>query len=223
MGGELGEALGAYRSGDWERALEALERADASGPDYVEAAYLLGLCHARLEHWDEALLYLEQVVTADDDAARLRQCRLALAWVYATTGRSRLAEYELEKLRQAGDETPAMWSTLGFAAFAQGRMDEAAAHYEAALKLDAENANALNGLGYVLACAGRDLPRALTCCRKALDLAPERPAYLDSLGWTYHRIGLGREAARFLAQAAELAPDNEEIRSHLDALKEGSS
>ena len=72
MGGELGEALGAYRAGDWERALEALERADASGPDYVEAAYLLGLCHARLEHWDEALLYLEQVVTADADAARLR-------------------------------------------------------------------------------------------------------------------------------------------------------
>ncbi|HPB66908.1 MAG TPA: hypothetical protein PLW80_10100, partial [Spirochaetales bacterium] len=56
---------------------------------------------------------------------------------------------------------------------------------------------------------------ALTCCRKALDSDPGNPAYADSIGWTYLRLGMLAEAGRFLGQAAaEL--DDEELREHLE-------
>jgi len=50
-------------------------------------------------------LYLEQVVTGGLDHARDSQCRMALAYVYSVTGRHRLAEYELERLRESGYES----------------------------------------------------------------------------------------------------------------------
>ena len=102
----------------------------------------------RLGEWDDALLYLEQVVTGGLDPARDGQCRMALAYVYSVTGRHRLAEYELEKLSGTGVETVQVFAFLGYSAWAQGRPDEAPRWYAKALELDPENANALNGMGY---------------------------------------------------------------------------
>ncbi len=73
--------------------------------------------------WDDALLYLEQVVTGGLDSARERQCRLALAYVYTVTGRHKLAEYELERLRESGDESAQVCAFLGYSAWAQGKLD----------------------------------------------------------------------------------------------------
>lgn len=214
------QALADYRAGDYESALVSLAEAQVREEDYLDLAYVLGLCHVRLGRWDEALLYLEQVVTADADGPRVRQCRQTLAYVYAVTGRTKLAEYELKKLVEAGLETPQIYATLGYAAWNQGRLDEGLRWYGKALELDPDNANALNGYGYLLACSGRDLPRALTSCRKALDGDPSNPAYQDSLGWAYFRLGMLPEAARHLSQAAELLADQPEVANHIKALNE---
>ncbi|HOX93072.1 MAG TPA: tetratricopeptide repeat protein, partial [Spirochaetales bacterium] len=170
-------AMAEYRSGDYEAALLSLAETQVSEEDYLELAYVLGLCHVRLQRWDEALLYLEQVVTSGMEGPRVLQCRQTLAYVYALTGRAKLAEYELKKLVEAGTETPQVYATLGYAAWSQGRLEDGLSWYSKALELDPENTNALNGQGYLLACSGRDLPKALTSCRKALDGKPNNPAY----------------------------------------------
>jgi len=184
-------------------------------------AYRLGLERARKSEWDEALLYLEQVVTGDPDSERGRQCRMVLAYVYAMTGRFRLAEYEVRKLIEAGVESAQLSAFLGYAAWEQGRADEAIERYRQALAMDPENANALNGLGFTLACEGKDGARALTCCRKAVDMKPENPAYLDSLGWAYYRLGYVEEARDYLGRALARAPDEPEIKAHVRAVEDG--
>jgi tetratricopeptide (TPR) repeat protein len=63
----------------------------------TELAYFLGLCYTKLERYDEALLYLEQVVTAGQDPLRVYQCRLTLAYIYVITKRAKLAEFELKR------------------------------------------------------------------------------------------------------------------------------
>lgn len=214
----MAEARRLVAAQDWRGALGALRGVQSTDENLYDIAYLLGLCHARLGDWDEALLYLEQVVTGCDDLERGVQCRLALAYVYSVTGRHRLAEYELEKLRGMGVESARLFAFLGYSCWAQGRGEESVSWYGKALELDPEDANALNGLGYVLACEGREGARALTCCRKAVDKRPNNPAYLDSLAWAYFKLGFFDEARDQIARALDLAPSAEEIREHAHAI-----
>lgn len=216
---ELREAARLYASGDYPGVLEALREVDATDDNHIELAYLLGLAHARLEHWDEAMLYLEQVVTGADEALKVFQCRLALAYVYSRTGRARLAEYELGRLVAAGFESAQVLCGLAFSAWALGRSEEARRHYEQALSVEPDNGTALNGLGYVLAATGADPRRAYELCRRALSANPVNPAYLDSLGWACYKLGDHKEALRLLTQAASLAPEAGEIREHLEELE----
>ncbi len=211
-------ALADYKAGDYEGALLSLAEAKVDEGDYLDLAYVLGLCYVRLAKYDEALLYLEQVVTSGAEDARADQCRLTLAYIYSVTGRSKLAEYELKKLLEADKGSPQVLASLGYASWAQGRLEEALDWYAKAIDKDPENLNALNGYGYLLACADRDLSRALTYCRKALDGDPKNPAYADSLGWTYLRLGMIDEASRYLKVAAGLLPQNKEVQHHLERL-----
>jgi len=210
----LREAARAYVEGDWAACLGLLDAVDSTTVNHLELAYLLGLVHARLRNWDTALLYLEQVVTGSDEFLKVCQCRLSLSLIYSLTGRSRLAEYELGRLVAMGFESPQTCSGLGFAAWAQGKTDEALSWYGRALDLDPENPTALNGLGYVLAASGRDTSTALAFCRRAVAKNPGNAAYLDSLAWACHRAGREDEARDLLARALTLAPEENEILDH---------
>ena len=215
----ISKAGSEYRAGDYESAVATLAAATVDENDYLDLAFLLGLCYARLHRFDEALLYLEQVVTQGEGDARALQCRLTLAYVYAATGRSKLAEYELTKLMESSLETPQVYSALGHATWKQGRLDEGLSWYSKALKLDPENPTALNGYGYLLACAGKDLDKAVSCCRKALNSDPGNPVYADSLGWVYLKLGRLPEAGSYLRAAAKTLHDNDELQEHLAAFE----
>jgi len=218
----LEKAGAEYRAGDYESAVATLTAATVDEGDYLELSYLLGLSYARLGRFDEALLYLEQVVTQSDDDERSRQCRFTLAYVYAVTGRSKLSEYELKKLVEASIETTQVCAALGHANWKQGRLEEGLRWYEKALALSPENPTALNGYGYLLACSGKDLEKALTCCRKALDDDPDNPAYADSLGWAYFRLGMLSEAGRYLRAAAGALAGDAESREHIAELEKAA-
>jgi Flp pilus assembly protein TadD len=214
----LSEASRLVARRDWIGALGALRGVEPNEGNQFEIAYLFGICHARLGDWDNALLYLEQVVTGGLDRVRDAQCRMALAYVYSVTGRHRLAEYELERLREKGVESTQVFSFLGYSAWAQGKSEEGIRWYAKALDLDPENANALNGMGYLLACEGKDGARALTYCRKAVDKKPDNPAYIDSLAWAYYKLGFAEEARDQIYRARALAPGMPEIREHARAI-----
>jgi tetratricopeptide (TPR) repeat protein len=217
----LDEARRLVANHDFMNALEALHGIESNEGNQFEIAYLFGICHARLGNWDDALLYLEQVVTGALDTRRDEQCRIALAYVYSVTGRHKLAEYELRMLYEKGVESARVLSFLGYSAWAQGRPDESIDWYARALAVDPEFANALNGIGYVLACEGKDGARALTYCRKAVDLKPDNPAYLDSLAWAYHKLGFSDEARNQINKALVRAPESSEICDHARAIEQG--
>ena len=70
--------------------------------DKMEIAYFLGLCYTKLHKYDEALVYLESVVTSGGQLERVLQCRFLLAVIYAVSGRKRLADFEINKLLETG-------------------------------------------------------------------------------------------------------------------------
>ena len=219
----LRDAARAYSTGEWKGCLAILDGVDSTAVNHLDLAYLLGLVHSRLANWDTALLYLEQVVTGSDEALQICQCRLVLSFIYLKTGHVRLAEYELERLSATGFESVQTCSGFAYAAWAQGRGEDAIRWYEKALAFDEDNANALNGLGYVLASTGRDVPRALACCRKAVAHSPDNAAYLDSLAWACHASGRAGEGRELIARALTLSPDHPEILGHAKAMALGGA
>jgi tetratricopeptide (TPR) repeat protein len=218
MAGTLQEGIRLYRLKRWELALAQLlgvntEKADSDSNS--ELAYYLGLCYTKLSKYDDALLYLEQVVTAGQDPFRVYQCRMTLAYIYVITNRTKMAEFELLRLASNGYESAQLFATLAYAAWSQKHYAQAIEYYEKALDLDANNTTALNGLGFILVDTDRDLLRGLRCCKKAVDLRPQNAAYLDSLGWAYYKSGDLLEARTWLRRAMEAAPEENDIKNHL--------
>jgi tetratricopeptide (TPR) repeat protein len=216
--GSLQEGVRLYRLKRWDLALQELLKVnpDKFNPgENTELAYYLGLCYTKLERYDNALLYLEQVVTSGKDPLRIYQCRMALAYIYVITKRSKMAEFELHRLASKGFESAQLYTTLAYAAWTQKRFRQAVDYYEKALDLDDSNTTALNGLGYVLTDTGMDPLRGFRCCKKAVDLKPQNAAYLDSLGWAYYKNGEFLEARTWLRRAIEADPQQKEIKEHL--------
>ncbi|MCR5291174.1 MAG: tetratricopeptide repeat protein [Treponema sp.] len=217
----LTEGITLYRRRSYKDALAYFfSLPEDSGADSLELSYYIGLCYARLERYDDALLYLEQVVTAGKNINRVLQCRYVLAIIYAVTGRKKLAYFELNKLLETGYRPAAVYSSLAYLHWQRKEPDTCVTYYKKALANDPNNVTALNGLGYVLASENRDLTEALAYCKRALDKAPDSAACLDSLGWVYFKLGLMKEAEKYVRQAVGICDDNEEIMEHLRLIME---
>ena len=212
----LSEGISLYKKRDYTSALTFfISLPDNSEIDNLELAYYIGLCYAKLERYDDALLYLEQVVTAEQQSDRVLQCRYLLAVIYALMGRKRHADYELNELLKTGYKSSSVYSSLAYIAWDQGEIEKCMEYYKKALETDPENPTALNGMGYVLACQDKELSKALSYCKKALDKEPQSPACLDSVGWVYYKLGIKSDAEKYLKQAHALRPENVEIREHM--------
>ena len=216
----LAEGKSLYRQKVYSQALAFfLALPSETSADRIEIAYYLGLCYAKLEKYDDSLLFLEQVVTSGADIERVWQCRFILAVIYVISGRRRLADFELNKLLETGYMTSSVYAAIAFVAWQQQDVNKCIEYYEKSLKTDDENISSLNGLGYVLACQEKDLTRALSLCKQAVKIAPKSAACLDSLGWVYYKMGLYKDALQYLNDAEQIAPDNVEIANHIKSVR----
>jgi Flp pilus assembly protein TadD len=217
---ERSRAVWLYNNKQYERALQELVRDHADPKEDPELAYYLGLVYTRLERYDEALLYLEQVVTAHENVVLVYQCRMILSYIYNLTGRYRLAQFELEQLKKNGFNSPQVYASWAFAAFSLHNLEESVDLLEEAFSLDPDNANVMNSLGYILAELNRDLDRALELCKRANVKKPRKAAYMDSLGWVYYKKGRFREAKTLLSDAFQLSHGDSTVAEHLKLVME---
>ena len=77
------------------------------------------------------------------------------------------------------------------------------------------DANAANYLGYLWADRDVRLEEALDLVNLAVEIEPENPAYLDSLGWVHYRLGAMEEAEYWLRRAIEFNGDDGTLLAHL--------
>lgn len=104
---------------------------------------------------------------------------------------------------------------MAYIAWEQQETEQALDFYNRSLEIDENNVTALNGLGYVLAVEDRDLTKALSLCKKAVEYSPDSAACLDSLGYVYYKLGLFKDAKKYLEMAEQLDKENEIIAGHI--------
>ena len=94
------------------------------------------------------------------------------------------------------------------------RIDLLEADLRLILAEDPNNASALNALGYTLADHNSRVDEALGYIKKALEIRPDDPAVIDSMGWVQFRLGNYAEAETYLRKAFSILEDAE-IAGHL--------
>jgi tetratricopeptide (TPR) repeat protein len=94
------------------------------------------------------------------------------------------------------------------------RIDEVEARLKRLIELKPDNAQALNALGYTLVDRTRRIAEGLKLIEKALQIAPDDPFILDSMGWANYRMGNLDDSEKFLRRAFGDQADPE-IAAHL--------
>jgi len=185
-------------------AIALAERAVGIAPSLVTAHAALGAAHFGAGRADLSLIALDRALVLDPayDAARAIKAR-------ALTALGRDGEAETEYLTLiAGDRNAAdRHVNYGVHLLARVENEAAAKAFEAALALDPDHPEALNGLGLVLKAARRNA-EAAALFRRAIEI---RPGYADALNNLGHLLAEQNEldaGIRHLKRAVASDPDN---------------
>ncbi|SFN92472.1 tetratricopeptide repeat protein [Nitrosospira briensis] len=193
---------------------EAMEwyRSVTSGTQYIPAQIKYALLLSKTGKMDEGLQHLHQLPITNDQQ------------------RAQLAVAEAQLLREAGDykkafqllsdalkklpDYPDLLYDRALAAEKIGKSDIMEQDLRKLIQLRPDHAHAYNALGYGLAEHSDRLPEALELIEKAIELSPNDPYIMDSLGWVHYRMGNLNQGLSYLRQAFGLNPDPE-IAAHL--------
>jgi tetratricopeptide (TPR) repeat protein len=188
--------------------LESLLKLPLAEPN--TAHYFLGQIAEQERDHRTALTHFEAVRKGEYWlSARLRSIRLL-----KELRQEPQALDELEHLLKAMPDNAELLYETALLAEKSGHLDRMERHLRYLLKLQPENALALNALGYSLADHRTKLPEAQVLVSKALSLNPDDPFIMDSMGWVLFRLGNLEGAHDYLSKAYQ-QKDDPEIAAHL--------
>ncbi|MBE5034468.1 tetratricopeptide repeat protein [Gallalistipes aquisgranensis] len=113
-------------------------------------------------------------------------------------------------LKYAGSDSlrSVVYGIMGDAFHQKNQTNKSYAYYEKALRADSSNAMVLNNYSYFLSTSDRELEKALKMGRRATELSPGNPTYLDTYAWACYKLGQYAEAKKVMQQAISLDRSN---------------
>ena len=163
---------------------------------------------------DEAAAEIRELLSGERD----RETYLTLAQIYEKGKNFTEMEKALEaaeKLAERKQDKESIYFMRGAMFEKMKKFSNAEAEFRKVLEVNAQNAGALNYLGYMLADRNVRLDEAHEMIRKALDLDPDNGAYLDSLGWVNYRLNKLDEAEQNLRRSIERVNGDPTVHDHL--------
>ena len=229
-------------AGDSARARTELKALVNAAPAYGPASVALARTVLQEDGAEAALALAERFVEANPDqpwsqqlagdlllqAGRTEEAVAAYetAWAQAQNSSLAIALYRARSLAGAGEAALApleerlaaepgdleVRTALASAQIGLGRNEAARESYEVLVEAGSTNATVWNNLAWLYFEAGDG--RALEYAERALLLAPNQPAIMDTLAWIQLQQGEPAQALRLLEQANAGAPDHPEIGYH---------
>lgn len=212
-------ALGEVRllAGKTELALEAGREALKLEPNNPDVTRSVCLLFHKAGKSDEAIEMARDLLKRDSANADLHRL---LGVILMQAGKEDDAVRHFKGLLEqfANDDDLVRLARSNLSVIYVNREDYSAGERELEILLDKypDDIGVFNDLGYLWADQGKNLERAETMIRKAVEGDPENGAYLDSLGWVLFKRGKLKEAVEPLEKAAKLLGDTDPtITDHL--------
>jgi len=177
-------------------------------PAQIRIAYLL----SKRGQVAEAIHLLQQTQTSDD----LQRAQLAMVEAQLLRDANQFDE-AYKVLNQALEKQPNQIDLLYETAMMADKIGKPEVFEQLmrkVIKIKPDHAQAYNALGYGLLERNERIPEAMLLVEKALQLAPDDAAIMDSVGWGYYRSGKLDESVKMLRRAYA-GNANPEIAAHL--------
>ncbi len=195
-----------------DTAMETYKKV-GSGEQYLSAQIRYAVLLTKKGRLEEARQYLHQLPAANDK--QTAHLILAEAQLLRESGNDRQVYDLLDRGLKKLPDYPELLYDRALAAERLGKYEILESDLRKLIKLKPDSAHAYNALGYSLAeRGGNHLPEALALIKKAVELSPDDPFIMDSLGWVYYRMGNINDGLNYLNLAFSTRPDPE-IAAHL--------
>ncbi len=197
--------------GHYDEAIAELGRIDDPTLRYSVRMRQAAL-RAKSGRVDDALAMIDTAGPQDEEERALGA--LTKAQILRDADRVGEAVTALEAADQALPDTVEIKYELAMLYERQNRLADLERMLRQVIALDPDHAHAYNALGYTLADHNQRLPEALDLITQALELSPNDPFILDSMGWVKYRMGDSTAAADYLRRAYSVRPEAD-IAAHL--------
>lgn len=201
----------AEEEGDHDEAVRQLDLIDEPSVRF-QAQIHKAVLIARKGDLESARRTLQALAPQDDNERSVQA--LTMASIYRDAGRSEQAVELLEQADADIPDTPEIKYDLAMLYERQGRYEDFERLMRRIIELSPHNANAYNSLGYTFADRNVNLDEAEELLEYALELEPDNPYILDSVGWYLYRSGDYAGAVEYLRRSWHQLP-SAEVAAHL--------
>ena len=154
-----------------DAALAVLQTESAKQPARADLKLAMGTVAVRAGRFDQAIQIYQGMVNSGD-AKQRGEIYVRIGECYRLKGDLQNAIIALQKARELMPDNVVALGSLGLVLDSANRWSEARQVYDAALKLQPDNAVTLNNNAFLIAEHGGDLDQALTMVQRATQLQP---------------------------------------------------
>jgi tetratricopeptide (TPR) repeat protein len=200
------------RLGELQSAQKELETAARLEPANPLPAMALAHLHLQRGDWDSALSSVELALKLQPGLAGARELK---GDALLARGDESNAAAEYSAAAKLSPKSAGAHLKLGMLYQKNRQLDLAEAAYLKAIEADPGQAHAYNNLAWIAVERNRNLARAEGWAKKATQIAPEEPQFLDTLGWVQRARGDLGAAVKSMEKASRLAPRDAGIQYRL--------
>lgn len=213
-------ALNDLFSGDFDSAIDELKRAEMLDRENPEILFNLGIVYCRKGLFKTSYDYFRQVLQLKASFINSAVVKKNIAFCLIQTEiYDEALAYLNEVITDYKSDIHAL-NMRGYCLEKKGELKEALKAYREIFRYDRSNINSLNSSSYLMASLGIELNSALKIAKFVYQKNRSNPAYNDTLGFVYMKMGDYKEAEKYLKTAASMLPFNNEISAHLKELNE---
>ena len=212
--GLLGESRAYLMDNQPDKSVQLIETESKTRPANLELQREVGNAEMNAGQYDKAVSTYQSLLAKVSNPKQQSGVWTLLGETYLRKGDIQQSINSLEKARQQAPDNSSLTTDLGLLYEMQNKPDVARKYYAYSIKIDPNNALALNNLAYLLSQTNGDLDVALTYATHAKQRLPENTEINDTLGWIYLKKNLTDQALDTFKNLVVKAPTNPTFHYH---------